>query len=321
MSVVMTIALFGFAGQLSGMPADPPILPEVSPPDAPFVQVVPPQRDPPVIVQSARGVVAGRVSDHGGGVLPGVRVTLRRLDGTTEQVYNVLTDTRGEYRIVDVLPGSYELSVSLAGFRTTKGQIQVTANQQFASNIVLQLGSLTEVVNVSSPHPLVDTKAQTRTEPQTAVWHFDAAKRYYEQGRLVEAEQQATRALELIRAAMTASVSVSGKPVTPESAPTSAQGPVQPIRVGGDIKEPKKIRHISPVYPAVAQAAAVQGVVILEAVIGRDGNVKNLQVLRSVPLLDQAAIDAVSQWGFTPTLLNGVPVEVIMTVSVNFSLR
>jgi protein TonB len=65
----------------------------------------------------------------------------------------------------------------------------------------------------------------------------------------------------------------------------------------------------------------VQGVVILEAVIGEDGTVQNVRVLRSKPLLDDAAVEAVRQWRFTPTLLNGQPVPVVMTVTVAFTLN
>jgi periplasmic protein TonB len=100
-----------------------------------------------------------------------------------------------------------------------------------------------------------------------------------------------------------------------------APPPVEPVRPGGKIKVPEKTRHVPPVYPAIAQQAGVEGVVILEATIDVDGRVRDVRVLRSVPLLDQAAIDAVLQWRFTPTLLNGVPVPVIMTVTVNFTLR
>jgi protein TonB len=78
---------------------------------------------------------------------------------------------------------------------------------------------------------------------------------------------------------------------------------------------------VKPVYPAIAQSARVQGVVIIEATIGPNGNVQEAKVLRSIPLLDAAALDAVRQWQFTPTLLNGVPVPVIMTVTVNFTLQ
>jgi protein TonB len=97
--------------------------------------------------------------------------------------------------------------------------------------------------------------------------------------------------------------------------------PPQIVRPGGDIKEPRKTHEARPVYPPVAIAARVEGVVIINATIGTDGSVVNVRVTRSVPLLDQAALDAVRQWRFTPTLLNGVPVEVLMAVTVNFTLH
>jgi TonB family protein len=108
-----------------------------------------------------------------------------------------------------------------------------------------------------------------------------------------------------------AAPSVSGQYVIPDSA----------IRVGGNIKAPTKIRDVRPVYPDIAQQARVQGVVIIEVVIGPEGHVQDAKVLRSIPLLDEAALDAVRQWRFTPTLLNGVPVPVIMTVTVNFTVQ
>ena len=91
--------------------------------------------------------------------------------------------------------------------------------------------------------------------------------------------------------------------------------------MGGNIKPPTKTKDVRPVYPSIAQSARVQGVVIVEATIGPDGHVAEARVLRSIPLLDQAALDAVKQWIFTPTLLNGTAVPVIMTVTVNFTLQ
>ena len=92
------------------------------------------------------------------------------------------------------------------------------------------------------------------------------------------------------------------------------------MRVDGNIKPPSKTKNVPPVYPTIAQAARVEGIVVLEALIGPNGNVQQARVLRSIPLLDQAAIDAVQQWEFTPTLLNGVAVPVVMTVTVGFTL-
>lgn len=93
------------------------------------------------------------------------------------------------------------------------------------------------------------------------------------------------------------------------------------VRVGGKISEPRKIAHVAPVYPPVARAARVQGLVMLEAIIDERGIVDRIRVMKSVPLLDEAAVEAVRQWRYTPTRLNGVPVSVLMTISINFSLN
>lgn len=95
---------------------------------------------------------------------------------------------------------------------------------------------------------------------------------------------------------------------------------VEPVRVGGNIKPPTKTKDAPPKYPDIAKQARVQGIVILEAIIDPNGNVTNVRVLRSIPLLDQSAIDAVKQWKYEPTMLNGVPVPIVMTVTVNFAL-
>ena len=76
-----------------------------------------------------------------------------------------------------------------------------------------------------------------------------------------------------------------------------------------------------PMYPRIAVDSKVEGRVIIEAIIGIDGSVKDAKILRSIALLDRAALDAVQQWRFTPTLLNGVPVPVIITVTVDFKLH
>ncbi len=94
----------------------------------------------------------------------------------------------------------------------------------------------------------------------------------------------------------------------------------EPVRVGGNIKTPKKLHDVAPVYPQIAQQARMQGLVILEAIIDTSGNVTNVRVLRSIPALDQAAIDAVKQWKYEPTFLNGIAVPLIMTVTVNFDM-
>lgn len=94
-----------------------------------------------------------------------------------------------------------------------------------------------------------------------------------------------------------------------------------PVRPGGKIGFPKRMSFVAPVYPAIAQAARVEGTVILEAIIDETGAVTDLRVLRSVPLLDAAAKEAVLKWRYSPTTLNGVRVPVVMTVTVTFTLK
>lgn len=117
-------------------------------------------------------------------------------------------------------------------------------------------------------------------------------------------------------------VTMVGSPALVETPPPPpAPKPVEPVRPGGNIKPPTRVKYVAPVYPEMARANRVQGVVIVEAIIGTDGRVENLRVLRSHPLLDAAAVAAVRAWEYTPTLLNGKPTPVIMTVTVQFNLN
>jgi len=97
------------------------------------------------------------------------------------------------------------------------------------------------------------------------------------------------------------------------------KGP-QRIRVGGNVQQAKLVRQPRPVYPPLAKQARIQGVVKLNAIISRDGTIQNLTVLSGHPLLVPAAMEAVKQWVYAPTLLNGEPVEVVTQIDVNFTL-
>jgi len=108
--------------------------------------------------------------------------------------------------------------------------------------------------------------------------------------------------------------------IVPRATPPVVPG--GPIRVDGHIiKPPTRLVNVTPVYPDDARAAHVGGVVVLEITIGESGSVTSARVLRSIPMLDQAAIDAVLQWVYEPPLLNGAPVEVQMIATINFSLQ
>ena len=102
----------------------------------------------------------------------------------------------------------------------------------------------------------------------------------------------------------------------------AASGPT-PVRVGGNIRAPRKTVNVNPEYPKRMVDAGLEGKISVEAVVGIDGRVARARALtvEAHPDLAQAAVDAVRQWRFEPTLLNGSPVEIVMTVSVDFSLE
>jgi protein TonB len=107
----------------------------------------------------------------------------------------------------------------------------------------------------------------------------------------------------------------------PESGPPSAE-PDGPIMVGGDVKPPEKIFSPQPSYTEIARKARIQGVVIVQAIIDRDGGVTNVKVLKGLPMgLEEAAVDAIKQWKFKPATLNGKPVTVYYNLTVNFKLQ
>ena len=108
-------------------------------------------------------------------------------------------------------------------------------------------------------------------------------------------------------------------------APVIAPPPPRPvtparIRVGGNVQAAALVRQVTPLYPQIARTAHISGTVVLHAIIAKDGTIQELQYVSGPPLLMRAAMDAVREWRYKPTLLNGEPVEVDTTISVVFSL-
>ena len=126
-------------------------------------------------------------------------------------------------------------------------------------------------------------------------------------------------ALEVGEVAETVNVVAKAPPAAP---PDTRSGPPSRIRVGGNVQATKLVHRVNPVYPERAQAQGIQGTVLLEAVILKDGTLGALRVLNKLadPDLVDAASEAVKNWRYEPTLLNGQPIEVVTTITVNFRL-
>lgn len=110
-------------------------------------------------------------------------------------------------------------------------------------------------------------------------------------------------------------------PPPPPAPPAPAPVAAGPVRVGGELEAPALLKRVGPEYPDLAMRAQIEGVVILEAVVDRRGRVEDVRVIRSIPLLDNAARAAVRQWEYSPLMLNGKPERFIVTVTVSFRLK
>jgi TonB family protein len=157
---------------------------------------------------------------------------------------------------------------------------------------------------------------------QLALLETDEAKKA---DLIAQAEKLRAQALELRKQQGPPSFASNRNPyLAVDTAPPPPPPPppsMKALRVGGQIRPPRKITDAAPVLPEVARSARVQGTVILDITINEEGIVRDVKLLRSIPLLDQAAVDAVKQWRYQPTLLNGTPVPVVMTVEVPFTVE
>jgi TonB family protein len=201
----------------------------------------------------------------------------------------------------------------------------VAANRTFPqahamlSDVKAQLGKASEAIELG--------RKAVQMEPNTFDTHYalayalaaehpaDGIRELRQATLFATTDSQKQAAAELIKQITDAAIA-HVPPLPKPSAP-----PADALRVGGEVKPPVRTKDARPVYPEVAAAAAIQGMVILEAIIGADGKVAQATVLRSIPLLDAAAIEAVRQWEYQPTVVNGVAVPLIYTVTVGFTLQ
>lgn len=142
-------------------------------------------------------------------------------------------------------------------------------------------------------------------------------------GQAVKGFDEHLRLVGVLSAPGEATLQITGPAPPPPPPPTMTEAQPAPpsrIKIGGAVQQTKLIRQPHPVYPPDAKAARVQGVVKLSAIIGKDGTIQKLEVISGDPLLVPSALEAVQQWVYQPTLLNGDPVEVVTQIDVNYTL-
>jgi periplasmic protein TonB len=174
-----------------------------------------------------------------------------------------------------------------------------------------------DVMPVVVPPPLPILRAREQSQPDTAPSNAPLEE---PQGVAPEPEPAIAAPFD-VPPSLVDGIAFGDDSLVRDPAPPPPPRERERVRVGGAIARPERVHYVPPIYPAIARAAGIAGTVILEAVIGTDGAVREVRVLRPAPFLEAAAVEAVQQWLFIPTLLNGEPVPVVMTVTVTFTLR
>ena len=236
------------------------------------------------------GSISGTVGDPSGAIVAGAQVALT--DVVTGQQQQIKANAAGEFNFSNLIPDNYELTVSQPGFQVYKQTIQLSPNEALSlSELLLSVGAVAQTVEVSA----------SRSGSAGA------------------------------RAVPSGMVPVSACPASLQTAQVLYKNPEQPqpgppptrirVRVGGNVQFAKLVQQTMPIYPDAARSAGIQGTVVMNAIIGKDGTLLSACVASGSPSLAKSALDAVSQWHYSPALLNGEPVEVMTEIQVVFTLR
>jgi len=226
--------------------------------------------------------LSGTVLDSTNRVLPDTKLVVT--NAVSRAKHEVRSDRTGHFEFLGLPPGEYGLEVSIPGFSTFRDQITVVA-RNIDRTIQLEVGSLEETITVTG-----SVAGSSDPEPPA-----DQAERRQQLRTKAEARQRATL----------------------EKCGSTPAGPM-----GGQILVPIRLTSANPRYPDNLRTAGIGGVVTMDAVIGVDGNIQDVRAVTSPhPDLERAAIEAVRQWQFTPTLLNCVPIEVPMKITTKFNTR
>jgi TonB family protein len=235
--------------------------------------------------QTGNAEIMGIVKDPSGARVPGIQVVLSR--GSAQET--VRTNAEGAFNFSGIPDGTYSLKVMAPGFKLLEiPDVAANGSTPAFVDLSLEVGAISERITITAQ----GQPRQQPTIPSTAL------------------QQQGSKP----RTISFASVSV--------NRPVPAARP-QRIPIGGNIRPSKLIKSPRPEYPAHLAAQGVEGTVLLEAVIGTSGQMVNIRARNSQvhPELIQAAIDAIRQWQYEPTLLNGKAVEIVTTLTVDFRLQ
>jgi TonB family protein len=252
--------------------------------------------------------------DQAGNVVRNPDVT--RISTTRSASAQLIGRDDGSFEIFDLGPGEYILAVRTPGFEPLFRQFSLEAGEQREEELVLSRMPAGRQPLTGAESATTGTAPATTGRPPESIGSAVGQEPPPEPSseRIAELVERAAALQEQLQSVLAELQTVLDDPDQP------AGRSDEPVRIGDGVPPPAKIHDVPPVYPPAAREAGVQGLVILEATIDPTGEVGNVEVLRSVPELEEAAIAAVEQWRYEPTLVDGAPVSVLMTVTINFLL-
>jgi TonB family protein len=252
--------------------------------------------------------------DQAGNVVRNPDIT--RISTTRSASAQLIGRDDGSFEVFDLGPGEYILAVRTPGFEPLFRQFSLEAGEQREEELVLSRMPAGRQPLTGAESATTGTAPATTGRPPESIGSAVGQEPPPEPSseRIAELVERAAALQEQLQSVLDELQSVLGDPDQP------AGRSDEPVRIGDGVPPPAKIHDVPPVYPPAAREAGVQGLVILEATIDPTGEVGNVEVLRSVPELEEAAIAAVEQWRYEPTLVDGAPVSVLMTVTINFLL-
>ncbi|HEY6465491.1 MAG TPA: M56 family metallopeptidase [Candidatus Acidoferrales bacterium] len=236
------------------------------------------------------GSISGSIGDPSGAMIPRANVTLT--DVATGQQQQIAAGPVGEFSFSNLSPDGYELSVTQPGFQVFKETLQLYPGEQVKlPELLLRVGEVSQTISISASRTAA---ARVPMPPASMV-------------PVLACSAQTAQATPL----------VSRNPVEGGAGSTPAR-----VRVGGMVEAARLIDNTVPIYPESARTAGVQGTVVFNAVIGKDGSLLSTCVVNSQvnPALIQSAMAGISQWRYSPALLNGEPIEVATEIAVVYTL-
>lgn len=259
--------------------------------------------------QNLSGKFTGTIFDPSDGAIPNATIVMTNHKANTVDM--TTSDAEGNFVFKALPAGEYEMKVLKPGFAAYRAsQVVLEPSRDLAMTAKLDIGSITETVDVEyrGQHYALDGQPHQLDRPVSDAQAKQAA----------EAEAKAKAGIPT----NTAGVHAEDTPEAKEAAEAEARAKTMRIRIGGNVEAAKIITKVQPIYPQSAKDAGAQGTVLLHAVVSKDGRPYSLEVLNSQinPDLARAAVEAVSQWRYQPTLLNGEPVEIDTTIQVKFTL-